>query len=240
MSETALSATRTLEPDIEMAPTSGRSTKPSGSKTPAATGRASEVVADRPGEVLVHLAQCAAADRDGAVRRRADRTSSARRRRSPRRRRCRRRSRCRRRPARAPGASLTPSPTIATLRPSACSSATLAALSAGSTSAITSSMPTSRRDALGVVPACPRTASPDERRRPSAPRSRRLRCRAARRRSRSPPRRRHRARPAPWCGPRLRARRPAARGRREVMPSRSSRRWLPTAPASRDRGDRAP
>ena len=43
------------------------------------------------------------------------------------------------------GASLTPSPTIATTRPSACSSRTTSALSAGSTSAITSSMPTSRR-----------------------------------------------------------------------------------------------
>ena len=29
-----------LEPAMEMAPTSGRSTKPSGSKTPAATGSA--------------------------------------------------------------------------------------------------------------------------------------------------------------------------------------------------------
>jgi hypothetical protein len=37
---TALSATMMLEPAIEMAPTSGRRTKPSGSKTPAATGSA--------------------------------------------------------------------------------------------------------------------------------------------------------------------------------------------------------
>ena len=39
-SATALSATMMLEPAIEMAPTSGRSTNPSGSKTPAATGSA--------------------------------------------------------------------------------------------------------------------------------------------------------------------------------------------------------
>jgi hypothetical protein len=38
------------------------------------------------------------------------------------------------------GASLTPSPTIATLRPCCCSSVTFAALSAGSTSAMTSSL----------------------------------------------------------------------------------------------------
>ena len=47
------------------------------------------------------------------------------------------------------GASLTPSPTIATTRPSACSRRTTSALSAGSTSAITSSMPTSRGDGAG-------------------------------------------------------------------------------------------
>ena len=40
-------------------------------------------------------------------------------------------------------ASFTPSPTMATTRPSACSPATTATLSSGSTSAITSSMPTS-------------------------------------------------------------------------------------------------
>ena len=40
------------------------------------------------------------------------------------------------------GASLTPSPTIATTRPSACSRRTTSAFSAGSTSAMTSSMPT--------------------------------------------------------------------------------------------------
>ncbi len=44
------------------------------------------------------------------------------------------------------GASLTPSPTMATTRPSACRRRTTPALSAGSTSAMTSSMPTSRRD----------------------------------------------------------------------------------------------
>jgi hypothetical protein len=43
LSATALSATITLEPAIEMAPTSGRSTNPSGSKTPAAIGSASEL-----------------------------------------------------------------------------------------------------------------------------------------------------------------------------------------------------
>jgi hypothetical protein len=40
---TALSATMTLDPDIEMAPISGRSTNPSGSKTPPAMGSASEL-----------------------------------------------------------------------------------------------------------------------------------------------------------------------------------------------------
>ena len=64
-SDTALSATMMLEPAMEMAPTSGRRTKPSGSKTPAAIGQREAVVADRPGEVLVHLADRAAADRDG-------------------------------------------------------------------------------------------------------------------------------------------------------------------------------
>ena len=49
---------------MEMAPTSGRRTNPSGSKTPAAIGQGEAVVADGPGEVLVHLALCAAADRD--------------------------------------------------------------------------------------------------------------------------------------------------------------------------------
>ncbi len=43
-------------------------------------------------------------------------------------------------------ASFTPSPTIATTRPSACSRSTTRTLSAGSTSAITSSMPTCGRD----------------------------------------------------------------------------------------------
>ncbi len=43
LSATALRATITLEPDIEIAPTSGRSTNPSGSKTPAAIGVASEL-----------------------------------------------------------------------------------------------------------------------------------------------------------------------------------------------------
>ena len=51
------------------------------------------------------------------------------------------RSRGRGRPARGPGASLTPSPTIATTRPSACRRRTTSALPPGSTSAITSSMP---------------------------------------------------------------------------------------------------
>jgi hypothetical protein len=39
----ALTATRTLEPDIEIAPISGRNVNPKGSKTPAAIGRASEL-----------------------------------------------------------------------------------------------------------------------------------------------------------------------------------------------------
>jgi hypothetical protein len=43
LSATALSATITLEPDMEIAPTSGRRTKPSGCRTPAASGIASEL-----------------------------------------------------------------------------------------------------------------------------------------------------------------------------------------------------
>jgi hypothetical protein len=39
----ALTATMTLEPDIEIAPTSGRSMNPIGSRTPAASGMASEL-----------------------------------------------------------------------------------------------------------------------------------------------------------------------------------------------------
>jgi hypothetical protein len=43
LSATALTATITLDPDMEIAPTSGRSTKPTGSKMPAAMGIASEL-----------------------------------------------------------------------------------------------------------------------------------------------------------------------------------------------------
>ena len=52
-------------------------------------------------------------------------------------------------------ASLTPSPTIATTRPSACSRLTTSTLSAGSTSAITSSMPTSAATARATVSLSP-------------------------------------------------------------------------------------
>jgi hypothetical protein len=41
-SASAFTATRTLEPDIEIAAISGGKVKPNGSKTPAAIGRASE------------------------------------------------------------------------------------------------------------------------------------------------------------------------------------------------------
>ena len=51
------------------------------------------------------------------------------------------------------GASLRPSPTIATTRPSCCSALIAATLPSGSTSAITSSMPAWRRDGLGRGPA---------------------------------------------------------------------------------------
>ncbi len=48
------------------------------------------------------------------------------------------------------GASLMPSPAIATLRPSACSRLTWSALSSGSTSASASSMPSCRATASAV------------------------------------------------------------------------------------------
>jgi hypothetical protein len=47
------------------------------------------------------------------------------------------------------GASLMPSPAMATKRPADCSRLTASAFSAGSTSAITSSMPSVRATALG-------------------------------------------------------------------------------------------
>ena len=53
------------------------------------------------------------------------------------------------------GASLTPSPTMATTRPSACRRRTTSALSAGRTSAMTSSMPTSAATARAVVSLSP-------------------------------------------------------------------------------------
>ena len=53
------------------------------------------------------------------------------------------------------GASLTPSPTIATTRPSACRRRTTSALSAGSTSAMTSSIPTSAATARAVASLSP-------------------------------------------------------------------------------------
>ena len=65
------------------------------------------------------------------------------------------------------GASLTPSPTIATLRPLRCSSATLLALSAGSTSAITVSIPSSRpmrRAVAALSPVSMTTCTPCSRR----------------------------------------------------------------------------
>jgi hypothetical protein len=43
LSASALTATSTLEPDIEIAPISGRNVNPNGSKTPAAIGSASEL-----------------------------------------------------------------------------------------------------------------------------------------------------------------------------------------------------
>ena len=49
------------------------------------------------------------------------------------------------------GASLTPSPAIATIRPSFCSFATTALFWSGSTSASTSSMPRLRATAFAVV-----------------------------------------------------------------------------------------
>ena len=50
------------------------------------------------------------------------------------------------------GASLTPSPTIATVRPRPCSSATVRSLSSGSTSANTSSTPSCSPDGVGDGP----------------------------------------------------------------------------------------
>jgi hypothetical protein len=43
LSTRAFTATRTLEPDMEIAAISGRSVRPHGSKTPAAIGKASEL-----------------------------------------------------------------------------------------------------------------------------------------------------------------------------------------------------
>ena len=63
------------------------------------------------------------------------------------------------------GASLTPSPTIATTRPSACRRRMTSALSAGRTSAMTSSMPTSAATARAVVSLSPVSSTG---RRPSA------------------------------------------------------------------------
>ena len=75
LSSSALTATRMLEPDIAMAAISGRSVRPSGAKTPAAIGQGDGVVADRPAEVLAHLAQGAASDGDGARARRPGRSA---------------------------------------------------------------------------------------------------------------------------------------------------------------------
>ena len=61
----ALTATMMLDPDMLSAAIAGLRVKPAGSRTPAAIGIASGVVADGPGEVLVHLAHGAAADLDG-------------------------------------------------------------------------------------------------------------------------------------------------------------------------------
>ena len=69
------------------------------------------------------------------------------------------------------GASLTPSPAIATTRPSACRRSTTAALSEGRTSAMTSSIPTSAATAWAVVRLSPvsRTGRrPSSRRRATA------------------------------------------------------------------------
>ena len=63
------------------------------------------------------------------------------------------------------GASLTPSPTIATTRPSSWRRLTTSTLSAGSTSAMTSSMPTSAATAVAVVSLSPVSSTG---RRPSA------------------------------------------------------------------------
>ena len=54
-----------LEPAMEIAPTSGRSTKPERLEDAGGDRQREAVVADRPGEVLVHLAHGAAADGDG-------------------------------------------------------------------------------------------------------------------------------------------------------------------------------
>ena len=64
LSAMALSATSRLEPDMEIAATSRRRVKRSGSKTPAADREREAVVADRPGEVLPHLAIGLAGDLD--------------------------------------------------------------------------------------------------------------------------------------------------------------------------------
>ena len=131
-----------LEPAIVIAAISGRSVSPT-ARNPRGDREGERVVADRPAEVLAHLPHRATADLnrrrdvegirahqddvgrlDRHVGARADRDA-------------------RRRPCASAGASLTPSPTIATRRPWAWSWATRSAFSPGSTSASTSSMPTS-------------------------------------------------------------------------------------------------
>ena len=182
LSATALSATITLDPDMEIAPTSGRSTNPTGSNTPAAIGgRASCSRLPRRGSG--HLAQRAAADRDGRrdverVGAHQDDVGGL---------------------NRHVGAGADRNPDV---RLRECGrvvdavahhgdlaalglqlAATFAALSAGSTSAITSSMPTSRAT-RSASRGCHRTASRADAERPSVPRSPRRQSRAVRPRSR--------------------------------------------------------
>ena len=138
-----MAATTIVERLIAMAPTAIGRSMPQGTRSPPRRGW-------RPG--------CSRSPRRGSGpscgrspatarsrrRRRAGRSGRARCRPTRRRRRCRRRWRCRRRPCARAGASFTPSPTMATLRPPSWKRVTAAALSAGRTCAATSSMPSRR------------------------------------------------------------------------------------------------
>ena len=144
----ALIATMTVLSDISTAPTAARQHDAPRRQHAGGQRDRDDVVAGRPPEVLHHLAVGRPAERDdsrhvsriashehdvarldGDVRAGADRDPDVRR--------------------TSAGASLTPSPTIATRLPCRCTSWIFAAFSSGSTSANTVSMPSSAATAFG-------------------------------------------------------------------------------------------